>query len=161
MKRNLAFSAIFTAGMILIGILISASLITSTNISSVEAAPGNITQGTLQILDKQGQPDSECPLKQTDVKVEITGHLARVNVTQLFHNLQTEKIEAVYVFPLPHNAAVDDMSMTVGDRIIKGKIKPRAEDRKSTRLNSSHLGISYAVFCLKKKITTTNNTITH
>src|ERR1035441_539699 len=28
-------------------------------------------------------------------------------------------------------------------------------DRKSTRLNSSHLGISYAVFCLKKKNTTT------
>src|SRR5262245_62581156 len=27
----------------------------------------------------------------------------------------------------------------------------RAQDRKSTRLNSSHLGISYAVFCLKKK----------
>src|SRR5258705_4951959 len=27
-------------------------------------------------------------------------------------------------------------------------------DRKSTRLNSSHLGISYAVFCLKKKNTT-------
>src|SRR5258705_7790665 len=29
----------------------------------------------------------------------------------------------------------------------------RPEDRKSTRLNSSHLGISYAVFCLKKKKT--------
>src|SRR5256885_11244796 len=28
---------------------------------------------------------------------------------------------------------------------------PPAEDRKSTRLNSSHLVISYAVFCLKKK----------
>src|SRR5690242_21063223 len=27
----------------------------------------------------------------------------------------------------------------------------RAEDRKSTRLNSSHMSISYAVFCLKKK----------
>src|SRR5690242_21628922 len=27
-----------------------------------------------------------------------------------------------------------------------------AEDRKSTRLNSSHMSISYAVFCLKKKI---------
>src|SRR5947199_8095621 len=27
----------------------------------------------------------------------------------------------------------------------------RLQDRKSTRLNSSHLGISYAVFCLKKK----------
>src|SRR5438045_7413086 len=30
--------------------------------------------------------------------------------------------------------------------------KFRREDRKSTRLNSSHLGISYAVFCLKKKM---------
>src|SRR6266576_6395651 len=28
---------------------------------------------------------------------------------------------------------------------------PRARDRKSTRLNSSHVEISYAVFCLKKK----------
>src|ERR1035438_4278206 len=34
------------------------------------------------------------------------------------------------------------------------RCEPRAKgtkDRKSTRLNSSHLGISYAVFCLKKK----------
>src|SRR5437899_6163565 len=30
---------------------------------------------------------------------------------------------------------------------------PQPTDRKSTRLNSSHLGISYAVFCLKKKKT--------
>src|SRR5688572_31777646 len=34
--------------------------------------------------------------------------------------------------------------------------EPAAEDRKSTRLNSSHSQISYAVFCLKKKITMTN-----
>src|SRR5947199_5192963 len=30
-------------------------------------------------------------------------------------------------------------------------VMSRSRDRKSTRLNSSHLGISYAVFCLKKK----------
>src|SRR5256885_7176550 len=30
-------------------------------------------------------------------------------------------------------------------------LRPRSQDRKSTRLNSSHLVISYAVFCLKKK----------
>src|SRR5438477_6510723 len=30
--------------------------------------------------------------------------------------------------------------------------QPRPRDRKSTRLNSSHMSISYAVFCLKKKI---------
>src|SRR3712207_7438293 len=34
------------------------------------------------------------------------------------------------------------------------------QDRKSTRLNSSHANISYAVFCLKKKKTYTHNTTT-
>src|SRR5437773_4744874 len=33
------------------------------------------------------------------------------------------------------------------------------QDRKSTRLNSSHITISYAVFCLKKKIKTKNTSI--
>src|SRR5256885_13114520 len=36
---------------------------------------------------------------------------------------------------------------------------PRQVDRKSTRLNSSHLVISYAVFCLKKKNSTTSQYI--
>src|SRR5947199_7924139 len=35
------------------------------------------------------------------------------------------------------------------------------QDRKSTRLNSSHLGISYAVFCLKKKKTSTETKRRH
>src|SRR3712207_8819552 len=35
-----------------------------------------------------------------------------------------------------------------GHRLVGGDV---AEDRKSTRLNSSHANISYAVFCLKKK----------
>src|ERR1035438_6234832 len=35
---------------------------------------------------------------------------------------------------------------------VADRLKPfAAEDRKSTRLNSSHLGTSYAVFCLKKR----------
>src|SRR5258705_1687321 len=36
---------------------------------------------------------------------------------------------------------------------------PSTRDRKSTRLNSSHLGISYAVFCLKKKKTSHASTV--
>src|SRR5688572_32458469 len=36
----------------------------------------------------------------------------------------------------------------------QGHVVPEAQDRKSTRLNSSHSQISYAVFCLKKKTTT-------
>src|SRR2546426_8399930 len=38
-----------------------------------------------------------------------------------------------------------------GVRAANYEVRQKASDRKSTRLNSSHLVISYAVFCLKKK----------
>src|SRR3712207_8071730 len=37
--------------------------------------------------------------------------------------------------------------------IVLNELLPQMVDRKSTRLNSSHANISYAVFCLKKKTT--------
>src|SRR5690625_5382229 len=39
---------------------------------------------------------------------------------------------------------------------IAHALRSKAKDRKSTRLNSSHVAISYAVFCLKKKNTNKN-----
>ncbi len=91
------------------------------------AAQTTETQGSLQVLDASGQSKAVCPLKHTDVKVEISGFLSRVNVTQEFENPFKEKIEAVYVFPLPANAAVDGMTMVVGERTVRGKILRREE----------------------------------
>src|SRR5205814_9399961 len=45
------------------------------------------------------------------------------------------------------HAYVDGHRSELSTHVLAGE----SEDRKSTRLNSSHLGISYAVFCLKKK----------
>src|SRR5947208_13521446 len=45
-------------------------------------------------------------------------------------------------------------------RGVVGRLSGDAGDRKSTRLNSSHQIISYAVFCLKKKKKTTTNNST-
>jgi len=86
-----------------------------------------ITQGTLQTVDPNGKVKAVCPLKHTDVKAQISGFLSRVTVTQEFENPFKEKIEAVYTFPLPQNAAVDDMTMLVGDRTVRGKILRREE----------------------------------
>ena len=83
--------------------------------------------GALTVIDATGKPKSTCPLKHTDVKAEISGFISRVVVTQHFENPFQEKIEAVYTFPLPQNAAVDDMTMIVGDRTVRGKILPREE----------------------------------
>src|SRR6266850_2313523 len=71
------------------------------------------TQGNLNVVDASGKAIGVCPLKHTDVKAEISGFLSRVVVTQEFENPFPEKIEAVYTFPLPQNAAVDDMTMIV------------------------------------------------
>jgi Ca-activated chloride channel family protein len=93
--------------------------------SSVEQS---VTQGALRIVQKDGGI-VECPLKHTDVQADIAGFVARVRVTQTFHNPTREKVEAVYVFPLPQEAAVDEMTMVVGERKIVGLIKRRAEAR--------------------------------
>src|SRR5256885_17261877 len=58
--------------------------------------------------------------------------------------------------PISHELEVHDLRQDfVRARIDEFHIP--AVDRKSTRLNSSHLVISYAVFCLKKKKKTTKN----
>src|SRR5258705_10202190 len=58
---------------------------------------------------------------------------------------------------LLHRSPLGDRQLRGADRdrvvfrVHLRQRRPAAADRKSTRLNSSHLGISYAVFCLKKK----------
>ncbi|MEG4805732.1 VIT domain-containing protein [Microcoleus sp. ARI1-B5] len=67
------------------------------------------------------------PLKRTEVKAKIAGNISRVEVVQKFENPFPESLEAVYVFPLPDEAAVDDMEIKIGDRTIKADIKRREE----------------------------------
>jgi Ca-activated chloride channel family protein len=88
---------------------------------------GEPTPGSLQVLDSTGKQRGFCPLRHTDVRADVAGFLARVNVTQEFENPFDEKIEAVYTFPLPQLAAVDDMTLKVGARTVKGKILRREE----------------------------------
>ncbi len=67
------------------------------------------------------------PLERTTVRADLAGPVATVSVAQRFRNPFPEKIEAVYVFPLPHDAAVNDFVLTVGERRIRGVIRDREE----------------------------------
>jgi Ca-activated chloride channel family protein len=93
------------------------------------AAEARPAPGQLTILGKDGKPAGLCPLKHTDVQADVAGYVARVSVTQEFENPTKEPIEAVYTFPLPGDAAVDDMTMVIGTRTVKGQIKRREEAR--------------------------------
>jgi Ca-activated chloride channel family protein len=113
-----------------ISILAVLTLLRLAHVDTVAAAGDNTkpqTQGSLQAVDKEGKPQAECPLKHTRVKAEVSGFISRVTVTQDFENNFPDKIEAVYTFPLPEAAAVDDLSMQIGERMIKGKIMRRKE----------------------------------
>src|SRR3712207_7784785 len=72
--------------------------------------------------------------------------------TTLFRSFNINSVAVIY-------DAKDATAATVGQRIMPAVLKENGirvanenEDRKSTRLNSSHVNISYAVFCLKKKL---------
>src|SRR3712207_8893038 len=56
-------------------------------------------------------------------------------------------------FGVDHMVVVKDQNDRIREDsdLIEQRRQERFEDRKSTRLNSSHANISYAVFCLKKK----------
>ncbi|MCA8962646.1 MAG: VWA domain-containing protein, partial [Planctomycetes bacterium] len=84
-------------------------------------------------------PDSGClltrfhdrivpmPLEHTDVRGRIRGNLADVTVEQRFQNPYDTKIEARYIFPLPHSAAVHDFIMQIGERRIRGIVREREQ----------------------------------
>jgi len=83
--------------------------------------------GTGTLMAKIEEKQIPMPLKHTDVRTFVSGYIGAVEVTQQFHNPYSSKIEAVYVFPLPHNAAVNEFIMTIGERRIRGIIRERQE----------------------------------
>ncbi|HSU66160.1 MAG TPA: VIT domain-containing protein, partial [Tepidisphaeraceae bacterium] len=90
--------------------------------------------GQGQLMAKRTEAGGEklvpVPLKHTDVRASVIGYIASVDVRQQYQNPYDDKIEAVYVFPLPQNAAVDEFIMTVGERRIRGIIRERHEAEK-------------------------------
>ncbi len=88
----------------------------------------DVGQGTL--LFKQDNQYKKAAQLQVDVVMQITGMINRVSVTQTFSNITADWQEGIYVFPLPENAAVDQLRLKVGDRIIEGQIKEKQAAKK-------------------------------
>jgi Ca-activated chloride channel homolog len=70
------------------------------------------------------------PLKNSFATVDIAGLIANVTVEQSYENTSDTTLEAVYIFPASTRAALHGMQMTVGNRVIKAKIKRRKQARK-------------------------------
>src|SRR5690606_40505576 len=97
----------------------------------------------------------------------MTSYMNKITVItpESFNEFLSEALDAVSIDELGHlevTEVLDDVVVgikvyspgqwcTVQAELVEVEVSEEEEDRKSTRLNSSHVKISYAVFCLKKK----------
>lgn len=92
-----------------------------------QAAQDDHYPGTGALMTRIEEEEIPLSLKHTDVKAGVVGYIASVDVTQQFENPYDQKIEAVYVFPLPEDGAVNEFVMQVGARRIRGIVRERQE----------------------------------
>lgn len=80
------------------------------------------------------------PLRESHLRAEAEGGLARLVLEQTFENPHDEPLHVTYVLPLPHEAAVSGFSFVIGDRTIEGEIdtKSKARERFEDALASGH-----------------------
>ncbi|NVJ99456.1 MAG: marine proteobacterial sortase target protein [Alphaproteobacteria bacterium] len=90
------------------------------------AEPGHLYFAT----EKPGRV-VRAPMLKTDIHMSVSGPIVRTRVVQHFTNDSTAWVEGLYTYPLPKGSAVDTLEMKVGDRLIKGEIKEKAEAKRT------------------------------
>ncbi|MDH3334323.1 MAG: VIT domain-containing protein, partial [Gammaproteobacteria bacterium] len=97
-------------------------------VSANETAPDAAQTGSLLWRMEQGY--TTATTLNTDVRMDISGLVARVKVRQEFRNEGGDWVEGIYVFPLPDKAAVDRMRLHIGGRFIEGEIREKEQAKK-------------------------------
>lgn len=114
-------SLLLSLGMILFGAFAAAQ---------EDYGPPEVGEGSLIYRLPDSDKYELVPLLHTDVALDVRGLVAAATVTQQYENKSSIPVEAVYVFPLPHDAAVYDMEIRIGERVIRSVIRERAEAKR-------------------------------
>ncbi|HEY6965168.1 MAG TPA: VIT domain-containing protein, partial [Erythrobacter sp.] len=124
-RLRLAFAAMGLVGMLLGGM--------TASVARAAEADGPAAGGALLLQARGGKDGERAALPAvrlgTDIDVTVNGPVMRVRMTQAFRNTSKDWMEATYLYPLPDDGAVDTLKMVVGQRVIVGRIKRRAEAR--------------------------------
>ncbi|HEX6377049.1 MAG TPA: marine proteobacterial sortase target protein [Allosphingosinicella sp.] len=83
--------------------------------------------GALMLHPRGGGADLPAVRLGTHVEVDVTGAVARTRVVQAFRNTGKSWAAATYLYPLPEDGAVDSLKMVIGQRIVVGEIRRRAD----------------------------------
>ena len=96
------------------------------SLAQAQTVDQDISSGSLTLRDDQGRV-IDAPRMETAVRMKVSGIVARVEVSQRFHNESDAWVEGLYAFPLPERSAVDALRMKVGERIIVGEIREKEQ----------------------------------
>ena len=91
---------------------------------------GDAQDGSLLFRTDTAGRYIKAPMVKTDVNIKVSGPIIRTTLSQTFENTSSEWVEGVYVFPLPDGAAVDQLRIIVGGRMIEGQIKEKQKAKK-------------------------------
>jgi Ca-activated chloride channel family protein len=94
------------------------------------SSPSQVGEGSLLYRSGASGQYRSIPLLHTDAAIDVRGLVASATVTQQYANSSAAPIEAIYVFPLPHGAAVYDMEIRIGNRVIKSVVREREEAKR-------------------------------
>jgi Ca-activated chloride channel family protein len=111
-----------------LAIILMALLLLRVETAQGETAPATTANGNpeswgLTLL--AGNQAMNSLALETSIHAEVNGLLARVHVLQSFRNDSNAWVEGIYRFPLPDGAAVDRLTIQVGDRFLQGEIQER------------------------------------
>lgn len=96
-----------------------------------ELEPGSILDAERgEMIVRRGESTLGLPLTETSFDTVVVGTIAETSIIQTFHNPFEDDIEAVYVFPMPEDGAVDDYWFRIQEREIHGVMKTRDDARK-------------------------------
>ncbi len=113
---------------------------------TVLTAPAALAQGVLVIIDPQPiplprpiptprirpapQPTLSYKVKDLGVNTRITDQVARVQVSQSFVNTGSRQMEVQFVFPLPYDGAVDQLTFLIDGKEYEAKLLAKEEARR-------------------------------
>ncbi len=102
-------------------------LLISQSFANTNPLPAQQQTAQLRLVETKSKKINHAILLKAHAQVKANAIATSVTLTQTFKNNTADWVEGTYVFPLPENAAVDKMTMQIGEKKIVGKIREKKQ----------------------------------
>ena len=131
MIKNTVLAILFFTLLALSNNLVQATSFNNTAQQLSDVNINEVKSGQLLFKQNNNSRFLQAPLLKTQAFIDIKGIVANTKVLQTFTNTTDQWQHALYVFPLPDDAAVNELLIVLGERKIIGVVKEKAAAQKT------------------------------